>query len=317
MTMEFLNNPFLIMGANLLANNQPSPVKRGLGNIVGQSMLQAQPQLLQADQRMRQAKARQAAQAALLDPAGVNQRKLASSLFDMGQPDLALQTMGVGQKAGETWRPMTDAEKAAYGVPAGQAAQISNTGKISTPGAPMVNISQGTQPLSPAELGSLQLPSGDPLPYGTTGPQAQELGAVPKNKPTEKQQDVAGYLSAAKSAAAQLDSVEGWTPTGTWAASNKITRAFTSQSDRQAYDSQLAWTWNILRAESGGTVTKDEAEGQIYIYWPQPGDDDATKANKAALRASKMQAMEQRAQGSISSQPTKTRRYNPQTGRIE
>ena len=152
---------------------------------------------------------------------------------------------------------MTKPEKTAYGVPAGQAAQISNTGKISTPGAPM--ISQTIQ------------------------------------SATEKQQDVGGYVEGMETAAQILNEIPDYSPIGTKMAGNVVTRLAADPKDRQAFDAQLMWTWNLLRAESGATVTKEEAAGQMFIYWPQPGDDKQTKENKNKLRKSKENAMRRRA----------------------
>ena len=116
-------------------------------------------------------------------------------------------------------------------------------------------------------------------------------------KATEKEMDVAGYTRAAESALHQVSKINGSTPAGTWAAGNLVARnipGLVTPADKQMYDSQLAWTWNVLRVESGGTVTKEEAETAIGIYWPQPGDDDATQANKEVLRQGKAEAMKQR-----------------------
>lgn len=153
---------------------------------------------------------------------------------------------------------------------------------------PMVSMTQGKPPTG-YEWG----PSGDLV----------AIRGGPATKPSEKAEDVASYLTSAQDAENALSDIEGWTPTGTYAAGNMLTRWGTTEENKQARDAQLMWTWSILRAESGGTVTKEEAEGQISIFWPQPGDGEETIQMKKRLRDSKMKAMRNRAGTAMQSPP--------------
>lgn len=128
-----------------------------------------------------------------------------------------------------------------------------------------------------------------------TPEQATAQGFQPTAKPTEKQQDVAAFVQNAEVAERMLQGLQGWTPTGTLAARNPVSRLVASEQDKRAADFQRAWTMAVLRAESGAVISPAEAEQQIQVYFEQPGDTAQQKADKRKLREAKMESMRNRA----------------------
>lgn len=132
------------------------------------------------------------------------------------------------------------------------------------------------------------LQPGQQLPDGITAASSSSGG-----QPTEGERNAAGFYGRMRESASILDSLEptGKPTLGTTAASSvPIVGGYIERKsmtpDQQRYKNAAdAWIRAKLRKESGAAIGKDEAESEYKTYFPVVGDDKATVAQKAKLRA--------------------------------
>lgn len=152
-------------------------------------------------------------------------------------------------------------------------------------------------------------------------PRLEAIPGGPAVKPTERQQDVSAYAQNAEAAERMLGELPDWSPTGVMAARNPVSRLLASEADKRASDYQLAWTMAVLRAESGAAISPAEAEQQIQVFFEQPGDTEQQKADKKALRQTKVESMRKRAGSAYaplqSAPPSAPPASSPTTGDAE
>lgn len=196
----------------------------------------------------------------------------------------ALSMQGVAapyEKPGTTWgepTPMT--------LPDGREVMVqeSNDGQIKQVGGGGVTVNNMT--------GGFKVPSG----YMLADDKDPSKGVVPipggpATELTEAQSTSAGYLGRMNAAEQTISTLED---TGYNAANVRdyygpnIAKTPEGQQYRQA---QEDWVRAKLRKESGAVIGDEEMDREIKVYFPQPGDGEAVRIQKAAARRQAMKSM--------------------------
>lgn len=157
--------------------------------------------------------------------------------------------------------------------------------------------------LSPSEAQTLG------VPYGTTRSQAAGQGITPEKPLTESQARDVTYGTRGQEADSILKSMEsavaGYNPV-TYAAYSKIEpstigNSFVPDDIRQIKQAERNFLTAVLRRESGAQIAPSEMATGEKQYFPRPGDDAKTLAQKAQNRATAISSFLQNArQGSNS-----------------
>jgi hypothetical protein len=115
-------------------------------------------------------------------------------------------------------------------------------------------------------------------------------------KLTEDQGKNTGYLAMAGQALSVLNQYKDWTPgeAARAAFGTPVLERAVPDRDRRILSAQMAFTEAALRAATGAAYTKEEIRQNIGVYFPTPGDDAATKADKAAQREQALAGMRTR-----------------------
>lgn len=166
-----------------------------------------------------------------------------------------------------TWRPATPQEAAGYGAAGGQ-----------------INAQTGEfKPINPPSGMTFQT-----SPDGTVT-MVQGPGVTVGGKPTEGNLSSAGYLQRMTAAEKRMDelSQKGVDTIGLMQGMATDTRAegYVLSGDQQRLlQAQRDWVRAKLRRESGAVIGADEMAAEIRTYFPQPGEDAETIAQKREAR---------------------------------
>lgn len=177
-------------------------------------------------------------------------------------------------KAAESYQTMTPAEVKALGLPDGTIAQRSPSGQVQIINKPR-DLPSGGQVID----------NGD----GTTT-------YIPAGKVSEGERNAAGFYQRMVSANAEMQRLtdNGYDPSNRrdyYTAGGEILNPLATSEGRQFQQAKANWVRANLRKESGAAIGKSEMENEIANYFPIPGDDDATIAQKARNRRVVEQAM--------------------------
>lgn len=158
---------------------------------------------------------------------------------------------------------------------------------------------EGNELLSPTEAMALG------VPYGTT--RAQAFGRTPEKPPTQSQYTANLYATRMGEADQILSSLGnsaiGMNP-ALFAAygaiePNAIGNAAVPAEFRQLRQAERNFLTAVLRRESGATIQPSEFAEGARIYFPRPGDDSQTIAQKAQARKTAIDALVQESRGSF------------------
>lgn len=143
-----------------------------------------------------------------------------------------------------------------------------------------------------------------PQPDGTTQKQwvypgqsrgapvgAPTTTAAAAKPPTEADKKVATLFGSMVTAANNLADLAGADTSSLGNAaldSNPLTRAATSGDYRKYQSAAKQWSANLLYIKSGATATPEEVYSTYQQFFPQPGDTEEVKAQKAAAREQEM-----------------------------
>jgi hypothetical protein len=132
--------------------------------------------------------------------------------------------------------------------------------------------------------------TGTPIGAPTAAPQNQ-----PK-PPTETDKKVGVLYGSMVGAEADIAAMKGKTDTssrynatmGAVPIIGDATATFQTGDFRKYESAALRWSANLLYIKSGATAPPEEVRSTYRQFFPQPGDDEATKQQKAAARAQEM-----------------------------
>lgn len=293
----------------LLANSGQSPVKRGLGEILGQSMLQAD----QAKQERNQQAFNQAYQMAIMQKmqreAQPNTKPIAVIGPD-GKPTYVSENDAIGrapyqaEKGMGALYPYIDpvTGKPTYG----DAAKAIGNRPYDRP--PQPTIPTGYRPDNKGGL--------EPIPGG---PQDPNTG---KGKITDNERLSAAYATRMRKAADTITALDYVPTTSDMVLFNQMLSgpgmlqsfANKSLSPKAQQYLQAVQDFNRakLRKESGAAIGKEEVFGDLSTFFPVPGDDPTTLAQKAAARETAINGMIG-ASGAAYKAPEKTDTQSTQT----
>lgn len=151
--------------------------------------------------------------------------------------------------------------------------------------------------LSPTEAQALG------VPYGTTKAAAAKMGITPQKAPTEYQNKANLFanrlLDSETTIAANQEYVVGSNPAFYSAASTiedtAIGNALIPDEVRQQRQAERNFINAVLRRESGAVISPTEFAEAAKQYFPRPGDDATTLAQKKQNRSAVQQALTQEA----------------------
>lgn len=137
------------------------------------------------------------------------------------------------------------------------------------------------------------------VPYGTTKTQAQGLKVTPTKPLTAEQATASGYVTRATTSADTIsklqDTVVKFNPlafaTQMKFADSSITNSLASDEIRQLNQAESNFLTAVIRPESGASISPTEFADARKVYFPRPGDDATTLANKAQARADKIASL--------------------------
>lgn len=151
------------------------------------------------------------------------------------------------------------------------------------------------RPLTPAELSSMRDPQGKMLRPGTTIRDAQAMGATTAPAPAEADKQKSVLLDGMRAAQSTLDKLTGNVDTSSLKdrtlESNKITALKTSPEYRKYKAAAKQWVQNYVFLKSGAQAGPAETQDSFEIYFPQPGDSQEVKDQKAIMRQQEMANM--------------------------
>jgi len=158
---------------------------------------------------------------------------------------------------------------------------------IEAPTAPPPSYS----PVQTADgIGVLNSRTGQVRPTGIKPP--EKPAEAPKQTETDKKARV--LLASMENAEADISKMKD-VDTGSIAqrmlGSNAITAPLQSDDYRKYESAGLRWAANLLYLKSGATATPDEIRSTWKQFFPQPGDGDGAKEQKAAARAQEVSAI--------------------------
>ena len=90
-------------------------------------------------------------------------------------------------------------------------------------------------------------------------------------------------MQAAEKLMAEITAA-GFDPASYTEAARGITNFTASPGYRQYSQAQADWVRAKLRLESGAVIAESEMDAEVATYFPQPGDDPLTKAQKKEAR---------------------------------
>ncbi len=133
-----------------------------------------------------------------------------------------------------------------------------------------------------------------PTGYGIDPQDPSRLQAIPGGPAdprnprniTGQQRTASGYLErmqAAEKLMAEITAA-GFDPASYTEAARGITNFTASPGYRQYSQAQADWVRAKLRLESGAVIAESEMDAEVATYFPQPGDDPLTKAQKKEAR---------------------------------
>jgi hypothetical protein len=129
------------------------------------------------------------------------------------------------------------------------------------------------------------------------GPAGQPVRGTGTTKPpTEGQQNASGFATRMESAEqifSQIPAAE--VPRIGMAGSSGTLNFFRSPQGQMAKQAADDWIRAKLRKESGAVIGEEEMEAEYKTYFPMPGDSEAVVRQKAASRATAMEAMKRSA----------------------
>jgi hypothetical protein len=129
------------------------------------------------------------------------------------------------------------------------------------------------------------------------GPTGQPVRGTGTTKPpTEGQQNASGFatrMEAAEQIFSQIPAAE--VPRIGMAGSSGTLNFFRSPQGQMAKQAADDWIRAKLRKESGAVIGEEEMEAEYKTYFPMPGDSEAVVRQKAASRATAMEAMKRSA----------------------
>jgi hypothetical protein len=151
-----------------------------------------------------------------------------------------------------------------------------------------------------ANKGRYQIHEGNVLDT-FTGESKPLPGGGTTGKSSDQERVAAGYLGRMQTAEKLISSPELATKgrpgvltktIGSMGEFGKSARPFIESTNQQRYrQAQEDWVRAKLRKESGAVIGADEMADEIRTYFPQPGEDPATAAQKAQARAQAEEGM--------------------------
>lgn len=150
-------------------------------------------------------------------------------------------------------------------------------------------VQQFTPVQTDAGIGSFNSRTGQITPTG-----AQAPPKTPTDKPpTEGDKRARVMYMSMKNAEKQLEGVSGADTANLMdRALGKVGLGVLNSDEYKKYEAAgLRWAANLLYLKSGATATPDEIRSTWMQFFPQPGDGDAVKAQKAEARAQELGAI--------------------------
>lgn len=315
-TQGLLASPLFSLGAGLLAASERGQGV-GQGLLLGAQQYGAQQALADRsqDRELRRKLLQFQMQQAQVQQQRAVQRQQALDALTAQNPQIAGilaadPSAGIGILADQMrpQKPTTLAQNLASaglqpGTPEYQAAMLKAT--MPRPAASITNIVGQGGPKLPANYmwANPQDPAAAnfavrPIPQG------------PADELSQAQQTAAGFAGRMESAESVLSSLEAqpdYSPAdlGDYLAGGVplLGNYATSERGQQYRQAQGDWVRAKLRKESGAAIGKDEFEGEVQTYFPQPGDSPAVIEQKRQARLREIESMRaagQRALGSPS-----------------
>lgn len=203
-----------------------------------------------------------------------------------------------GAPAGKMWKDPNNRALGVVDLPGVSQAPYTTQGKLKA------DLEAGRIDQAQYEAGMAALaPKGtsfsvDPATGAVTFNQGVGAGAGMDRPPTEGQLAGAGFLQRMVGAQAVFDELEGkgvlTIPVAkTLAVDTKAEGYILNPDEQRLAQAQRDWVRAKLRKESGAVIAEEEMAAEIKTYFPQPGEDDATIAQKreARLRAERQMAI--------------------------
>jgi hypothetical protein len=143
-------------------------------------------------------------------------------------------------------------------------------------------------PLPPSSLSDMRDRNGRMLPPGTTLRQAQAMGATTSPKPAEadkKNMMLLQDMNDAEKTIAMLSGADTSSVTNSALSSVPGADMLASQDFKKYKAAGSRWAQNYLYLKSGAQASEKEVDVTFRTFFPQPGDSDAVKEQKAIARA--------------------------------
>lgn len=222
---------------------------------------------------------------------GLQQDNLAGAekLFNAAKP-LQIGDNYIDPKTGKILYEKPDSESG-FTLSSGQTRYDTNGNPIASAG----NADNADEVLSPTEATALG------VPFGTT--RGQAYGISPQKAPTEAQSKASGFAIRTDDANALIngleDTISKFNPATFSAYSalepSNIGNRFVPDEIRQSRQAERNFLNAILRRESGAVISPSEFANGEKQYFPRPGDDTKTLAQKKRNREVQMAALKSEA----------------------
>lgn len=150
-------------------------------------------------------------------------------------------------------------------------------------------VQQFTPVQTDVGIGSFNSRTGQVTP---TGVKAAPKEPKPPSETDKKARVLLASMENAEKDIANLKDVDTGSITQAMLGSNRVTAPMQSDAFRKYEAAGLRWAANLLYLKSGATATPDEIRSTWKQFFPQPGDGDEVKAQKAASRQQEVGAIQ-------------------------
>ena len=288
----------------LLANSGYSPRRRGLGEIIGQSMLQSRQMAAeQAQQKLREQYMRAQIEAMQQKPQA--QEELAIVIGEDGKPVYVPRSQAIGKspyerQTGPASDPTSIAEfKLSQQDPSfakwlREREAMGRAPPAPPSYAPQFDLEPITRPDGTVGLGRFNQRTGQ---LEDTGMSPAPEKPPKETAPTEGERTSANYfdrMNAAEqyignTAPSSRDYLAAMNMIKGGAVRGMIGNSMLSNQGQQYYQGAMDWVRAKLRKESGAVIGEEEMAAEIKTYFPIPGDSPQTIEQK---RVARLQAAE-------------------------
>jgi hypothetical protein len=182
-------------------------------------------------------------------------------------------------------------------------------GAVPEPAAPAPAAAPAPGGVPIGNTGLVATPPAAPLPGDTTVRQVAPPRPAQPGEPSGEERLSSGFAQRMQLAEQTLGQVTrgGYEPGGlrdNLAARSPVGNYFMSAEGQQYRQAQEDWVRAKLRKESGAVIADDEMQREIETYFPQIGEGEGVRKQKAAARATALRAMSTasgRAHGKVNS----------------